>query len=380
MSRIIISRCNLRVGTGSSRTEECDMAWTGDPDWLEQAVRDAGVSTSIHNGSVDRGHGNMGTLWGVIAHHTGAPVGSNPGPGVIANHPSLGLASQIHLARNGHATICGIGIAWHAGNGSWRGLPTNNANPVTIGIEAENSGTEGWSPDQYWAYVRICAAIANRLGYNASRVIAHKEWAGPAQGKWDPGGMNMDKFRADIDNMRAELVGKKPAVPVIENQIDRVRHFSGWLGDRLHTGERDAAKGGKYADFEHGSIYWHPDTGAVAVPTLVYEVWKRNDWERGLLGFPQRFHVVYKDEGDVQSFQGGTIARQYGTPGFVCHGAIGRRWIEEGGVRDVNGNPTKLGWPTSDEYDFDGGRRQDFEHGSLVWHPSGAIQITGDKQ
>ncbi|NKV87783.1 hypothetical protein GS927_12485 [Rhodococcus hoagii] len=55
-------------------------------------------------------------------------------------------------------------------------------------------------------------------------------------------------------------------------------------------------KGGKYADFEHGSIYWHPDTGAVAVPTLVYEVWKRNDWERGLLGFPQRFHVVYKDE------------------------------------------------------------------------------------
>lgn len=352
------------------------MGWRGDPVWLEQVLRDAGVSVSAFPGAYDRGHGDMGDLWGVIAHHTGAPVGSNPGPGPIANHPSLGLCSQIHLARNGRATVTGVGIAWHAGNGSWRGLPTNNANPVTIGIEAENSGTEGWSSDQYWAYVRICAAICNRLGYDASRVIGHKEWAGPAQGKWDPGGMNMDKFRADIDNMRAELAGKKPAVPVIENQIDRVRHFSEWLGKRLHDGERDAVKGGKYADFEHGSIYWHPDTGAVAVPTLVYEVWKRNDWERGLLGFPQRFHVVYKDEGDVQSFQGGTIARRYGTPGYVCHGVIGRRWVEEGGVRDANGKPTKLGWPTSDEYDTaDGGKRQDFEGGSLVWHPSGAVEI-----
>src|SRR5690606_9132654 len=29
-------------------------------------------------------------------------------------------------------------------------------------------------------------------------VIGHKEWAGAAQGKWDPGGMDMNKFRADV--------------------------------------------------------------------------------------------------------------------------------------------------------------------------------------
>lgn len=34
----------------------------------------------------DRGHGDMGTIWGVIAHHTGNnPPGNNPG--YIANHP-----------------------------------------------------------------------------------------------------------------------------------------------------------------------------------------------------------------------------------------------------------------------------------------------------
>lgn len=350
--------------------------WVGDPVWLEEVIRGAGVSVSVHPGALDRGHGDVGRIWGVIDHHTGAPVGSNPGPGVIANHPSLGLCSQIHLARNGHATVCGVGVAWHAGNGSWPGLPTNNANGVTIGIEAENSGTEGWSAAQYWSYVRINAAILRKINENSSHTIGHKEWAGPAQGKWDPGGLNMDKFRSDIQ----EILDGVPAGPPVRNEIDHTRSFSDWLGNRLFDGERPCKDTvGRFADFERGSIYWHPATGSLPVPTNVYEVWARFQWEQGLLGYPQRYHVVYKDEGDVQSFQGGTIARRYGTPGFVCHGVIGRRWIEEGGVRDVEGNPTKLGWPTSDEYDHDGGRRQDFERGSLLWHPSGAIEILGAK-
>lgn len=344
-----------------------------DPVWLLDVLRAGGVDADEYPGARNRGHGDCGNIWGVIDHHTGAPVGSNPGPGAIANHPSLGLCSQIHLARNGKATICGVGIAWHAGNGSWPGLPTNNANPVTLGIEAENSGTEGWSAEQYWAYVRINAAILRHLGYPATHTIGHKEWAGPAQGKWDPGGMNMDKFRHDVQ----ELIdrGNQPPV-VVRNEIDHTRSFSDWLGNRLHDGEKPCKdQVGRFADFEHGSIYWHPETGSLPVPANVYEVWARNAWEQGLLGYPQRYHVVYENEGDLQSFQGGTIARRYGTPGYVCYGVIGRRWVEEGGVRDVNGNPTTLGWPTSDEYDYQGGRRQDFEHGSLVWHPSGAVEI-----
>lgn len=356
------------------------MTWTGDPVFLEQVIRDAGVSVSLYPGALDRGQGDFYQIWGIIDHHTGAPVGSNPGPGAIANHPTLGLASQIHLSRKGVATICGVGIAYHAGEGSWPGIRTNAANQVTIGVEAENSGTEGWSSEQYWAYVRINAAILRKIEQPSSHTIGHKEWA-KVQGKWDPGGMDMGKFRADVGNMIAELNGVKPDVPVIENQIDRVRFFSDWLGKRLHDGEKPCKDSvGRYADFENGSIYWHPDTGAVPIPKLVYEVWAARGWEIEFLGYPQRFHVVYEGEGDLQSFQGGTIARRYGTPGFVCHGVIGRRWIEEGGVRDVDGKPTKLGWPTSDEYDFAGGRRQDFEHGSLLWHPSGAIEITGDNR
>ncbi|MBF6328725.1 N-acetylmuramoyl-L-alanine amidase [Nocardia transvalensis] len=168
-----------------------------DPVWLPEVLRAEGLSVIEYSGWRDRGHGDFGAIWGVIAHHTGNNPPTN-NPGYIANHPQLGLCSQLHLSRDGVYTVCGAGIAWHAGEGSWPGLPINDANRRTIGIEAENNGREGWSPRQYDAYVRGVAAILRHLGHDASHVIGHKEWAGAAQGKWDPGGMDMDRFRADV--------------------------------------------------------------------------------------------------------------------------------------------------------------------------------------
>lgn len=167
-----------------------------DPTWLPDVLRAAGLIVDVYPGAMDRGHGDMGELWGVIVHHTGAS--GSPGPSVIANHPDLGLAAQLHLARDGRITVCGVGIAWHAGEGSYPGLPTNNANPVTIGIECENNGTEGWGPAQYNALVGATAAILRKIGQPASHAIGHKEWAGAAQGKWDPGRMDMATFRTDV--------------------------------------------------------------------------------------------------------------------------------------------------------------------------------------
>lgn len=174
-----------------------------DPTWLPEVLRAAGLTCDIYPGARDRGHGDFGVIWGVIIHHTGAS--GAPGPGAIAEHPTLGLASQLHLDRSGKYTLCGVGIAWHAGEGSWPGLPANDANRLTIGIEAENNGTEGWTPAQYRAYVQGVAAILRKLGQSSSHVIGHKEWAGPAQGKWDPGGIDMAQFRADV---QAILDGK----------------------------------------------------------------------------------------------------------------------------------------------------------------------------
>ncbi|ALF00463.1 endolysin [Mycobacterium phage Mufasa] len=176
--------------------------WTGDPVWLADVLRAEGLNVVELPGWLDRGHGDMGRLWGVVCHHTGS---DNTPSSEIAFHPSLGLCSQIHLARNGTVTLCGVGIAWHAGVGSYPGLPEDNANAVTIGIEAQNSGTydgaphrTNWPDAQYDAYVKCCAAICRRLGVRADHVISHKEWAGRKQGKWDPGAIDMNIFRADV--------------------------------------------------------------------------------------------------------------------------------------------------------------------------------------
>ncbi len=182
-----------------------------DPTWLPGVLRAAGLTVHEYPGWRDRGHGDFGSIWGVICHHTGS-FGETPRG--IAEHPSLGLASQLYLGRDGAYTVCGAGIAWHAGAGSWPGLPNNSANNFTIGIEAANDGggTPGkphrasWSDAQYNAYVRGVAAILRHLNLPASRAIAHREWAGPAQGKWDPGAIDMDIFRRDV---QAVLDGNK---------------------------------------------------------------------------------------------------------------------------------------------------------------------------
>lgn len=169
----------------------------GDPLFLPEVLRAFGVRFEEFSAWRNRGQGDFGKIWGVVAHHTGS---NNASPASIAyGHPGLqGLLSQIHLDRTGKATIVGAGIAWHAGRGSWPGIATNNANAVTIGIEANSDGVSPWPAEMLDAYYRICAGVCWYLGLPATRVIGHKEWAGPAQGKWDPGGIDMDDFRSHV--------------------------------------------------------------------------------------------------------------------------------------------------------------------------------------
>src|SRR5690606_40585528 len=85
-----------------------------------------------------------------------------------------------------------------AGRSCSPGMPTSAAKRFTSGIVEENSGTEGRSPAQYGAYVRGVAASLRKIRHDSPHVIGHKEWGGKAQGKWDPGGIDMDAFRRDV--------------------------------------------------------------------------------------------------------------------------------------------------------------------------------------
>ncbi|CAB0624351.1 N-acetylmuramoyl-L-alanine amidase [Corynebacterium diphtheriae] len=144
------------------------------------------------------------------------------------------MCSQIHLNRDGTAVIVGAGIAWHAGRGSYQGWPTDNANQVAIGIEAASSGTSPWPPAQLDAYYRTCAAILWYLGKPATpqTLLGHKEYSGAAQGKWDPGGIDMNDFRRNvqryIDNppfMGGEMK-KEGEDPMIQSLINPAKFFA----------------------------------------------------------------------------------------------------------------------------------------------------------
>ena len=200
--------------------------WTGDPVWIAGVLRAEGIDLVEYPGWRDRGHGDFEDIRGVMVHHTGSDTASAAS---IANgRPDLdGPLSQLHIARDGTVTLVALGVAWHAGIGMYPWLPTNMGNWHLIGIECANSGTSisaphrrNWPDAQYFALVRCCAAINRRLGQTSSRTIGHKEYAGRAQGKWDPGAIDMTILRSDIQARIGTVTDPaptpRPPVPIGE--------------------------------------------------------------------------------------------------------------------------------------------------------------------
>lgn len=176
----------------------------GDPVWLADVLRAAGLDVVEFPGWRRRGHGGFADIRGVMVHHTGADTAT--AASIAYGFPELaGPLSQLHIARDGTVTVVAAGAAWHAGDGEYPWLPAGTGNRHTIGIECANSGTSptaphrlDWPDAQYFAMVDSCAAIHRHLGQPPSRTIGHKEYAGRAQGKWDPGAIDMTELRRDI--------------------------------------------------------------------------------------------------------------------------------------------------------------------------------------
>jgi N-acetyl-anhydromuramyl-L-alanine amidase AmpD len=198
--------------------------WTGDPVWIADVLRAEGVKLVEYPGWQNRGHGDFKDIRGVMVHHTGS---DNASAASIANgRPDLpGPLSQLHIARDGTVTVVAVGVSWHAGVGQYPWLPTNMGNWHMIGIECANSGTSptalhrtNWPDAQYNAMVSCCAALNRRLSQTSARTIGHKEYAGRAQGKWDPGAIDMDILRADIQvrigTQTSTVPTPRPPVPV----------------------------------------------------------------------------------------------------------------------------------------------------------------------
>lgn len=140
-----------------------------------------------------------------------------------------------------------------------------------------------------------------------------------------------------------------------------------WLGFPT-SGEKTLANGGRFVTFQHGSIYWTADTGAVAVPSDMIAKWGELRWENGELGYPTA-EAKEINGGYVQQFQGGYLTRNPDGKNHWVRGEIGKKY---GSIETAK---AKLGFPTSDEIAIKGGAYQEFENGNIYWSPSTGAHI-----
>ena len=147
----------------------------------------------------------------------------------------------------------------------------------------------------------------------------------------------------------------------------------GELGFPL-SDELDASGGGKFNHFQHGSIYWHPDTGAHEIHGEIRKKWASLGWEKSFLGYPVSDELDASGGGKFNHFQHGSIYWHPHTGAHEIHGKIKEKWSSLGWEKSF------LGYPITDELDaFGGGKFNHFQHGSIYWHPhTEAHEIHGE--
>lgn len=176
--------------------------------WLADVLHAAGCKVIEENGWKAAGNGDMGTVKGVLLHHTASPAGSG-------DHPSLKLVrdgrppsdpwpldgplSHLLLSRDGTFHVLAAGRCNHAGAGQWHGVTAGNSS--FIGIEAENAGTgkEAWPQAQMAAYIAGVTALLKHIRADSVMAVGHKEYALPRGRKIDPA-FDMVDFRQHVEN------------------------------------------------------------------------------------------------------------------------------------------------------------------------------------
>ncbi len=169
-------------------------------------------------------HGNWGPANGVMIHHTGpyssekdmvelCRVGYQDLPGPLC-HGVIDRSGTIHLVGYGRTNHAGMGDTdvLLAVIAEKTDLPRDNeadtdGNRHFYGFECINSGSQPWPAAQLDAMARAAAAICRAHGWNEHSVIGHKEWQ---PGKPDPGGIDMDDFRARVARHLKDAGKPKP--------------------------------------------------------------------------------------------------------------------------------------------------------------------------
>ncbi|HWM03169.1 MAG TPA: hypothetical protein VNP92_12630, partial [Actinophytocola sp.] len=127
------------------------------------------------------------------------------------------------------------------------------------------------------------------------------------------------------------------------------------------TADEAGPADGRFGNFQRGSIYWTPTHGAHDVVGGIRTRWTALGGVTGL-GYPTTNESdTGNKKGRYNHFERGSIFWSSATGAWDVRGAIRDRWAVLGWERSY------LGFPTSGEYAWSGGKRSDFQRGYIVY-------------
>jgi len=166
---------------------------------LADVARRTGFPVTAVEGWKSRGHGPQPNTRGVVVHHTAGQTGGGEYPSLhIVRDGYSGLPgplSHFGLGRSGRIYVIAAGRCYHNAPST----SSNHTNSNSIGIEAENDGSQPWPAEQVEAYHRLCAELCAAYDIPVSEVRGHKE---VNTSKGDPHTINMNEFRQQVERYR----------------------------------------------------------------------------------------------------------------------------------------------------------------------------------
>jgi len=320
--------------------------------------------------------GTVVTLPTIFGHRD---VGATACPG-NAGYAKLGTirARVLALQLNGqHAVTGGIGLEWRAG-GSQNGPLGYPVWSAVCGIAQGGCGQDFQRGSIFWTPATgarsVYGGIAERWNTTGResgslRYPVVNAVCGIAQG-----GCGQDFQKGSI--FWTPATGAHAISGVLLSAWNASGRETGTLGYPTGSTVCGLAQGGCAQDFQKGSVFWTPATGARTISGAVLAKWNATGRERGSLGYPTGSTVCGIAQGGcAQDFQKGSIFSTSTTGAHSITGDVLARWNATG--RETG----SLGYPTWDTVCgiAQGGCAQDFQKGSIFSTPTtGARSITGD--
>lgn len=240
-----------------------------------------------------------------------------------------------------------------------------------------------------------------------------------------------DTIAAAVEKLIDQQPGTTPPPPTddpIATKYNSLGGAGGYLGNKVGA-EKTPTTGGREQDYQGGAIYWTQATDAHVVHGAFLAHYRDLGGPAGILGYPATDAVNASDKiGEYIKFNRAGGAYLYWTSGTGAHavyGAILAEYLRLGGAASSLGYPTtdesaavggrynhfsrpsgasiywsaktgahavygairsrwaslgwersRLGFPTTNEYGYTGGRRNEFQHGTISWtRATGAITV-----